>query len=421
MVNKTAAGLAAACLVMVATGHVDATNGYFATGYGTESKGVAGAGVAIATDTLAPALNPATIVFVTDQIDLAAGLFNPNRSYDVSGAPSGFPGTFGLAPGKVSSGSRVFAIPAAGAAWKAGTSGAFGIAIYGNGGMNTDYRAPTFGVAPAGVDLSQMFITPTYARKLGAHHAIGFTGVVAYQRFEARGLQAFALLSSDDDCLTNNSHANALGSGLRVGYAGTLSQHLSVGASYQSRIWMRKLEAYQGLFAERGSFDVPSSWVVGIAVKPTHNVDFLADVQQVRYSEVKSIGNTLLPNLLQAPLGSEGGAGFGWHDMTTFKFGMQRRLRTGWTWRAGYSYGKQPIPSSEALFNILAPGVEEHHAAFGFSKTIGKGKEFSLAITRAFSNTITGPNPLEALGRQQIGLRMDQWDVQFGYALKFGR
>ncbi len=421
MVNKTVVGLVAACLVMVATGHVDATNGYFATGYGTESKGVAGAGVAIATDTLAPALNPATIVFVTNQIDLGAGLFNPNRSYDVSGAPSGFPGTFGLAPGKVNSGSRLFAIPAVGASWKAGANGTFGIAMFGNGGMNTNYRAQTFGVAPAGVDLSQMFIAPTYARKVGEHHAIGVTGVVAYQRFEARGLQAFAPFSSDDDCLTNNSHANSFGGGLRVGYMGTLSQHLSVGASYQSRIWMRKLETYQGLFAQGGSFDVPSSWVVGIAVKPTEHVDLLADVQQVRYSEVKSIGNALLPNLMQAPLGSEGGAGFGWHDMTTFKFGMQRRMRTGWTWRAGYSYGKQPIPSSEALFNILAPGVEEHHATVGLSKAVGKGREFSLAITRAFSNTVTGPNPLEAPGRQQIGLQMDQWDVQFGYALKLGR
>jgi long-chain fatty acid transport protein len=421
MVKRTLVGFVAACFIIWSPGRLAATDGYFSTGYGTQSKGVAGAGVAIATDTLAPALNPATLVFVPDQIDLGASLFNPNRSYSVTGQPSGFPGTFGLAPGTVDSGSRLFAIPAFGMARKAGTNGAFGIALYGNGGMNTNYNAPTFGIAPAGVDLSQMFMAPTYARTFGGHHAIGVTGIVAYQRFSASGLQAFARFSSDDDCLTNNAHANSFGGGLRVGYFGTVSKYLSVGASYQSRIRMQKFEPYKGLFAQDGGFDVPSSWVVGVAVKPTTNVDLVADVQQVRYSEVKSIANTLLPNLMQAPLGSDTGAGFGWQDMTTYKFGVQQRIGTEWAWRAGYSYGRQPIPSAEVLFNILAPGVEEHHATVGLSKTVGRGRAVTLAITRAFSNTVTGPNPLEAPGRQQIGLEMNQWDVQIGYTFRSGR
>jgi len=421
MMKQTLVGFLAACAVVCSSGRLAATDGYFSTGYGTQSKGVAGAGVAIATDTLAPALNPATLVFVTDQIDLGASLFNPNRSYRVTGQPSGFPGTFGLAPGTVESGSRLFVVPAFGAARKAGAHGALGVALYGNSGMNTNYNAPTFGVAPAGVDLSQMFIAPTYARTFGAHHAVGVTGIVAYQRFSASGLQAFAPFSSDDDCLSNNAHANSFGGGLRVGYLGTVSKYLSVGASYQSRIWMQKFEPYKGLFAQEGTFDVPSSWVVGVAVKPTTNVDLLADVQHVRYGEVKSIANTLLPNLMQTPLGSDTGAGFGWQDMTTYKFGVQQRVGTEWAWRAGYSYGKQPIPSAEVLFNILAPGVEEHHATVGLSKTVGHGREVNLAVTRAFSNTVTGPNPLEAPGRQQIGLEMNQWDVQIGYTFRYGR
>jgi long-chain fatty acid transport protein len=413
--------LAAVCLVVAAGGTVGATNGYFATGYGTDSKGMAGAGVAIATDTLAPSLNPAALVFVPDQIDLSAGLFNPNRSYSVIGQPSGLPGTFGLAPGTVDSGSRLFAVPGFGVRRSAGTAGAVGIAMYGNGGMNTSYAAPTFGVAPAGVDLSQMFIAPSYARRIGGHHAVGVSGILAYQRFEARGLQAFSAFSSDADCLTNNAHANSFGGGVRAGYIGEFTRFLSVGASYQSRVWMRKLEPYKGLFAQDGGFDVPSSWVIGVAVKPTPKLDVVADVQQVRYSEVNAIGNTMLPNLMQAPLGTETGAGFGWSDMTTYKFGVQQRERRGWTWRAGYSYGRQPIPSTEVLFNILAPGVEEHHATAGISKTIGGRQTLSVAVTRAFSNTVTGPNPLEVPGRQQIGLEMNQWDMQIGYAFKLGR
>jgi long-chain fatty acid transport protein len=421
MTNKLVAAFVVGFIVVSSAGPLHATNGYFATGYGTDSKGVAGAGVAIATDTLAPAINPATLVFVPDQLDLGASLFNPNRSYTVTGQPSGYPGTFGLAPGTVDSGSRLFAVPSFGLSRKAGANGAFGLALYGNGGMNTTYPAATFGGTNAGVDLSQMFIAPTYARKLGNHQAIGVTGVIAYQRFAATGLQAFTSFSSDGSRLTNNDHANSFGGGVRVGYVGDLSRYMSVGASYQSRIWMTKFTSYQGLFAQDGSFDVPSTWVVGVALKPTPDLDVLADVQQVRYSEVKAIGNTLLPNLMQAPLGGDNGAGFGWQDMTTYKFGVQQRVHHGYTWRAGYSYGKQPIPSTQVLFNILAPGVEEHHATFGLSKIVGHGNAVSLAVTRAFSNTVTGPNPLEVPGRQQIALEMNQWDVQVGYSLTFGR
>lgn len=408
-------------VLILATIPGQATNGYFSTGYGTESKGVAGAGVAIATDTIAPALNPAALVFVPDQFDLGASLFNPNRSYSVTGQPSGFPGTFGLAPGTVDSGSRLFAIPSFGLSRKAGADGVVGIALYGNGGMNTAYPARTFGGSNAGVDLSQMFIAPTYAKKLGDHQAIGVTGVIAYQRFAATGLQAFAPFSSSGGQLTDNSHANSFGGGGRVGYLANVSRYLSVGAAYQSRIWMSRFDSYRGLFAQDGRFDIPSTWVAGIAVKPTPNLDLLGDIQQVRYNEVKAIGAQMLPNLLQSPLGGDNGAGFGWQNMTTYKFGVQQRVHHGYIWRAGYSYGKQPIPSSEVLFNILAPGVEEHHATFGFSKVVGQGSAVSAAVTRAFSNTVIGPNSLEVPGRQQIGLTMNQWDVQVGYSRTFGR
>lgn len=152
--------------------------------------------------------------------------------------------------------------------------------------------------------------------------------------------------------------------------------------------------------------------MAGIAIKPTENVDIAVDVQQVLYSGVASVSNPLLPNLMRAALGSDGGAGFGWKDVTTVKDGVQLRTSEGWAWRAGYSYGKQPIPTSEVLFNILAPGVMEQHLTFGFSKLVKDKQEISLAITRAFSKRVTGPNPLEVPGLQSIRLQMDQWDFE---------
>jgi long-chain fatty acid transport protein len=232
--------------------------------------------------------------------------------------------------------------------------------------------------------------------------------------FEAKGVSSFAAFSSAPARLSDNGVASSFGGGLRVGYLGEWSDFLAVGASYQSKVWMSDFDDYAGLFAEQGGFDIPSSWVVGIAVKPTEKLDIALDVQQVRYSEVAAVASPLLPNLAAARL--VGGAGFGWEDMTTLKGGVQLRTGEGWTWRAGYSYGSQPIPQSEVLFNILAPGVQEQHLTFGFTKAIRATQEISLAVMRSFSSHVSGANPLEVPGRQTIELKMDQWDFEVSWS-----
>ena len=77
------------------------------------------------------------------------------------------------------------------------------------------------------------------------------------------------------------------------------------------------------------------------------------------------IANPMLPNLMTAKLGMEGGAGFGWKDMTVVKLGAQWEASHDWTLRLGYATGKQPIPASEVMFNLLAPGVIEQHVTLG--------------------------------------------------------
>ncbi len=396
-----------------------ATDGYFTLGYGTRSQGMGGTGVAFPVGTMSPATNPAGLALAEPGWEVGVGLFNPNRHYEVSGNASGYPGTFGLKPGRVESGSRLFPMPHLGFAKAIGAKGVFGVALYGNGGMNTNYSAKTFGVAPTGINMSQLFIAPTYALKLGGKHAIGVTAIVGYQMFKADGLQGFSGFSSDPANLTNNGNDSSMGFGGRVGYMGELSQHVSVGASYQSKVFMAPFKKYAGLFAQGGDFDVPSNWTVGVGITPTDTLRIAVDVQQTRYSEIKSVGNPMLPNLTKAALGSENGAGFGWEDMTAVKLGVEQRASNGFTWRAGYAYGQQPIPSSEVLFNILAPGVIEQHATLGFTREIGSGRTFDFALTRAFNKTVSGPNPLEVPGLQTIKLGMDQWVFTFGYSVKF--
>jgi len=416
------AALAVALVLAFAATPAFATNGYFAHGYGTHYKAMAGAGAALPLDSLAPATNPAAMAFLGPRWDASLSLFNPNRSYTVIGNPSGFPGTFGLVPGTVESDSRYFPVPALGCNWKAGESGAFGVALYGNGGMNTNWPTGTFYAGTrTGVNLSQMFVAPTYAMRIADRHGLGVTAIGAVQWFKAEGVSSFAPFSSAPMQLSDNDSSYSYGAGVRVGYLGEWSRYVSIGASYQTKVWMSEFDEYAGLFAEQGGFDIPANWVAGIAIRPTESLDIALDVQQVLYSGVTSIASPLMPNLMQSPLGTDGGAGFGWEDMTTLKGGVQLRAGEGWTWRAGYSYGNQPIPDREVLFNILAPGVQEQHLTFGFSKLVRDSQEISIAIMRSFSKKVTGPNPLEVPGLQGIELKMDQWDFELSWSFGIRR
>jgi long-chain fatty acid transport protein len=399
-----------------------ATDGYFMHGYGTGQKGMAGAGVALLFGPSDAATNPASGVFSGPGLDFGIAAFSPDRQFEVTGTPSGYPGTFGLQPGTVVSDNKWFPVPHVAATWMLGQSAAFGISMYGNGGMNTTYNKPVFGGStPTGVNLSQMFVAPNVSFKVATSHAIGASVIVGYQWFEAKGLQAFTGFSSAPASVTNNDSAHSYGAGFRLGYLGQIAPSLTVGVSYQSRVKMTNLDKYAGLFAQQGDFDIPSNWVAGIGYKPSPGMDIAFDVQRVNYSEVKSIGNPMLPNLQTARLGDENGAGFGWRDMTIVKVGVQFKAAARTIVRAGYSYGQQPIPESEVMFNILAPGVIQQHLTAGLTQAVSPRGALHLAVTRALPHDVTGPNPLEAPNRQQITLSMSQWDLEVGYTVRFGR
>lgn len=418
-----------------------ATNGYFSHGYGA-SKAMAGVGAAMPVDSLAVAVNPAGLIEVGDRIDLGLAYFAPDRGYSVSGQPSGAclsaqQCTFGIGPQSLDSEAGLFLIPHFGYSRRLGEDAVVGIAVYGNGGMNTrsvggsaTFGAPvqtippgvpvtmqgTFGDGTAGVDLSQLFVAPAYARSVGAL-SLGIAPIFAAQRFEARGLGALAAFSSNPEKLTDNGHDMSYGYGIRVGVQATLSERVRVGAAYQSRIWMSEFDDYAGLFAEQGDFDIPPTATIGIAAQLSDAFTLAFDVQWIGYSDVASVGNPMLPNLMLAPLGADNGAGFGWEDTTIYKVGAEWRRAAGETWRFGYSDMEQPIKPSEVLFNILAPGVVERHFTIGYARRTANGNEWSIAGMYAPATGVRGPNPLDPA--QTIELRMDQYELGISFA--FGR
>ena len=416
---------------LIATGNAFATNGYFSHAYSVKDKGLAGAGVALPQDSLAAAANPAGMVDVGNRIDAGVALFSPHRSYTVKGAPSGAPNSFGLTPGTVDSDSEYFLIPHFGWNHMLDADRAIGVSAYANGGMNTNWPdstgggAGTFfgagfgGEAGAGVDLVQLFINLSYAQRINDSTSWGVSPILAYQRFEATGLAAFGAqgFSSDADKLTDNGHDTSIGYGARIGITSEAQSGLTLAASYQTEMRMDEFDQYRGLFAEQGGFNIPATLALGLAWETTPATTLLLDAQRIWYSDIKSVGNPMLPNLQTARLGNDGGAGFGWEDITVIKLGYQWVHDEDWTWRVGYSRCDQPIPDSEVLFNILAPGVMEQHITAGFTQRLGTAGEWSFAAMYAPEEEVSGANPLDPA--QTITLRMDEWELAASYAWKF--
>jgi long-chain fatty acid transport protein len=401
-----------------------ATDGYFSVGYGTINKGLAGAGVAYYQGSLING-NPAGISFLGKKYEASLELFNPNRKFTVTGNPSGAEGSFPLTPGTVESDSKLFLMPTLGANWLLSERSNLAVTVFGNGGMNTDYPAAVFhdtSSETTGVNLGQLFGNVTYAFKFADVHSIGITGVFAYQYFEAKGLSSFAGFSSDPANLSNNGKSNSTGFGFKLGYMGKILPNVSIGAMFQSRIYMSEFDEYAGLFAEQGDFDIPASWSAGISWDVTDVFTVMADVKQIYYGDVKSIGNTMMPAMYNAMtgnsdylMGTDEGAGFGWEDITTVKLGVSCSALENWTFRAGYSVGGNPVQDSEVMFNILAPGVITNQLAVGFTRNLGeKGKQLHMAVNYALNNDVTGANPMDPA--QNIKLEMNQLEIEFGFS-----
>jgi len=399
-----------------------ATDGYFVTGFGAKQQGQGGAGVAYPADSLAGATNPAGLFYAGNRFDIGVTWFRPTRWGIISGnqLPPGFPDVNGTYDA-----SRVknFFLPEIGYSQLFKPNLAFGVAIYGNGGLDTSYTTPIplLGSTRGGVDLEQLFISPTAAYQAGKHNFFGAAANIAYQRFTAEGLQNFASpnISVDPSAVTNTGHSNSYGAGVRVGWIGELTDAIGVGATYQSRTYTSAFSRYQGLFAEGGKFDVPANFAFGAHVKLGPKAALLFDEERILYGDVKSIANS---DANQAPLGASDGPGFGWHDINVEKAGVDYEVSSSVTLRGGYNHGGVPFDDSQTFFNLLAPAVVKDHLHLGATWASKSGKEINIAYVHAFDNTVDGVNSIPpADGGGNANLRMYQNSLELSFGWNKGR
>lgn len=415
-------------LGVLATGATQAmaTEGYFANGVGARHKAVAGAGAADSRDSTAITLNPAGLAELTeDEIAIAISLFNPNRDVTVTGGP-GF-----LPDGTTDSNVDIFPIPNFAAAFKVGENGTIGIAVSGNGGLNTNYSAvanpacasPPFpaqdGVfcgGQSGVNLIQMFVSAGYAHDFGPIK-VGVTPIFALQRFRGRGVLAFGGVSADPANLSDNGQSISTGFGARFGIQVEPTEGLRIGATYKTEFNMSRFDEYAGLFANQGDFDIPSSYQIGVAADLTPQLTVMADYHRINYSDVASVSN---PSSVMLPFGSTDGPGFGWDDVDAYKIGAEYRPNESTSFRLGFSHNSQPISGSDVTLNVLAPGVVQDHFTAGASFGIGERSTLEFAVMHAPDESVSGieVTPLGPNPGRTIEIEMNQWEFSVGWKLK---
>lgn len=413
-----------------------ATDGYFPHGFGMKSKGMGGAAVAVTDNAFAGINNPASSVWAGNRAEIGVDFFMPKRS-----AARSAPGLGGMLEGDIKSDGSVFAVPEFAYNKMIDDRMSWGVTVYGNGGMNTEYPGanvpcmnPNTGQAyqgnllcgqgKLGVDLMQLIIAPTVAYKIDAQHSVGVSPLLVVQQFKATGLDAFAGFSMAPTKVSDTGTDRSTGAGVRLGYLGQWSDTLKFGASYSPKIKMGKFDKYAGLFAGGGSFDIPENYALGINVQVTPAVSVAADYSRINYSGVPSIGNPMSNLAAGNPMGSANGPGFGWSDVNVFKLGVQWQATSTMVLRAGYNQSSNPVKSENVTFNILAPGVIKQHYTVGGTYALSKDSELTWAYMYAPKSTVTGPsmyNGMPNLPPSGITetIRMSQQSLGIQYGWKF--
>jgi long-chain fatty acid transport protein len=405
-----------AALLLLAR-QASATNGYFLEGYGTDSKAQAGVGIALPLDSLTVATNPAGLTAIADAVTVGVEIFRPQRSATLvqGGQAEEFNGDD----------TKLFYLPEIGTSRHINDRLAWGVALYGNGGLDTDYGSnpyARFGAqGVAGVDLEQAFLSPAIAFRLNETNSLGAALNVAYQRFEAKGIGIFAGFSEAPDDVSNRAHDDSTGVGVRLGWLGQVGDYVTLGATWQSKTHMGRFEKYSGLFADGGSFDIPETYGLGIAVRPTRALTIGLDWQRILYADVPAVGDRVDVLFAGVPLGAADGPGFGWRNISVVKLGGSYAVTDAVTLRAGVSKSQQPVPASQTFLNILAPGVIATHLTAGVSWKLANRNQISVAWLHAFKNTVNGAGsipPAFGGGEANISLEEDSLAISFSHGFK---
>lgn len=412
---------------LCAVAPVHAGGGYFILGYGPYAHQTGGTVTATGLDTFVGSSNPGKLSAVGDRLDLGVLLFHPYRK--VSRTGSGTPFDFSS-----TSENEFYVLPDGGYAQRINDRWSWGVTVYGNGGLNTEYNGDTGipntnsnpgsprcrnqnpgnffgGCGEIGFDLAQVIVAPTLSYRLTPTHSFGISPQFGFQQFKAYGFQGFEPASKHPGDVTNNGYERSFGAGVRVGWFGQVLPWLDLGASYATKIWFEPFDEYRGLLADEGRFDIPANFAVGLALKDK-NVTLALEVRRIFFGDIPALANGVT-NTLRDPVndgfGDSDGSGFNWRHQTNYHASLTWHATPRLDLRAGFNYGRRPNADGQVdtvSFNMFTPNPQLNLNA-GFSWRWGPKAELHLAYGRYTRAEFEGPSAVFEGATEKIEPHVD--------------
>jgi len=365
-----------------------ATNGTSLIGYGAKSRGMGGTGIAQFQGAESGFNNPALIGYAKSSEGSVGGTyFSPKVTFDNTE----------LGGNEATSDAAASMIPAVSLVSKTSENFAWGLALYGVGGMGVDYREATNGNTANDNLLLMRFALPLAYTISG--FSIGLSPVIEYG--------ALSMNNAATGPAPVNGVTTDIAYGFEVGAAYQIAG-VTLGLDYKSAVTHDFKNTFSSNAAGNSELDTPSILGLGVSYEIAGNT-IAFDYKKIGYGSAKGLED------------------FGWEDQNVFALGYEYAADV-WAVRVGYNYGAQPIAldsnaplasgGNTTMGSLAAfPGVTEAHYTLGGSYSFNEKVSLDAAFVYG-TGSATSEFPTAISGGNQITATNDQTSATV--ALNFG-
>lgn len=431
--------LAAVLALTLGATTASATNGMNMEGYGPISAGMGGASQAVDHGTAAMAQNPATLALMssTARFDGAIGLLGPKVASSMNGMPT------------AESGGTSYAMPGMGYVRRSGSL-VYGVGLFAQGGMGTEYDASSFLAAGSGqpvrseLSVGRVLIPLVWqvSPRLSVGGSLDFVWAGLDLRMAMSGAQMGGLVTgasgnlaaalpalggapwarvdfSNDSDMSGQARANGWAG--KIGFVFKPEAGLTLGGSYQMKTQLGDLKtsgggaalSATGGFTDSGritviDFQWPATTALGMAWQATPAWLVAADIKRIGWASVMKNFRMRYDSA-----GMGGSVSFAlpqnWADQTVWSLGASWSVNDAVTLRAGYNRADNPIP--DAYVNPLFPATVQTHY------TLGAGWRFAGA--HGLDASLTLAPEAKIANAQGVVITHKQSNVQVMYSYRF--
>ncbi|MFA6121672.1 MAG: outer membrane protein transport protein [Sideroxydans sp.] len=451
--------LAALCVAGLATPQfANATNGMLMEGYGPIATGMGGASMAYDNGNAGMANNPATLGLMADgsRLDIALGGLHPSITSKMTGMPN------------AESGGTAYYMPAVG--WTSKKGGmAYGIGMFAQGGMGTEYKSTDWVGAGSGlasrseVAVGNVIIPMAY--DVSSELTIGGTLDVVWSSMDLKMAMAASQMSSMYGAGlitasggaaatlptflggTNNAgyfnfsdNSSFTGSAKSTGYAGKLGvtyklgKQLTLGATYHAKTAVGDMTSNSGqmmlvdnanalgggagtTYTLNGkitvvNFQFPETYGFGAAYQATDDLMVVADWKRIGWKSAMKNFRMKFSSTDMGGLAMDMTMPQNWKDQDVIQLGAAYKLSQALTVRAGANLASNPVPNDTV--NPLFPATVANHITMGAGYAIDNASSINGSFVYAPKVTVTAP---AASGGYTIDHGQMNWQLMYSRSL----